>query len=603
MAFFIADHEKAPEKSYGRYLGIVSPNATKRHRFFAVEFDTHISEDFADPSASHIGIDINSLKSLIYADTSSNASSPYYPDLYLYNNYTFIAWIEYHAPRNLIQVWMSNAISSPRPHRPCLKLAYNLSDVFQDFMYVGFSASNNASEDGMEGHVLYSWNFTTYPPRSNKWPPLLYLIVPLFSLLLLLLCCISLCYIRRVRRKRRASKQPKLVTYYRNGSSGRHYIKQLMEGSNLQEYTYKELRKASHSFAESYKIGEGTFSIVYKATLSNGQTIAIKRMKERYRKHMEFSSEMKIISSLRHRNLLPLLGWCYDKGEALLIYKYMSKGSLNHYLYGQNRGTLSSEVRFTILAGVASALEYLHDHLKDCVLHRDVKAANVLLTEDFEPMLGDFGLARLIDHTEDSVTMTAAGSPGYVAPEVVYTNKATNKADVYSFGVLALVIACGRPAMLRFVEAQHPEEVRLLDWVWMLHQGNQLMEAIDVTMRMGMSDTEKKQWGCVLHVALMCSNPSPDLRPTMRQACQALQGGDLTLMKPLPATKPIYPMSQSWPSASESPLHKEGDSLFVMPSASKGYLSSSPGYPSSSDSLGQLASLTSFACGENGIGR
>ncbi|KAI5072869.1 hypothetical protein GOP47_0012975 [Adiantum capillus-veneris] len=551
MAFFIADYDKAPERSYGRYLGLVRPNATYSYRFFAVEFDTHISEEFADPSGSHIGIDINSLKSIKYVDSNPNSSNP---ELCLYNNLTFQVWIEYNASASLIQVWMTNSSSAPQPSSPCLSLKYNLSDVFQDYMYVGFSASSNASDDSMEGHVLYAWNLTTYPPTSSGNKLLIPLVVTLSGAVFLCICFVLLYHIPRAIKKRKG-----LITVHNQGhfpqiaSSSRAFIEKLVCQSTLMEYSYEELVLASDNFASSNKIGEGTFSMVYKATLVNGQTVAIKRLKEGCRKELDFSTEIHIISNLRHKNLLPLLGWCYiDEGEALLVYEYMRRGSLNHHLYGKDKGTLSSKVRLDILLGVASALEYLHKHVVDRVLHRDVKAANVLLTEDFLPMLGDFGLARLIRHDEHSVTMTAAGSPGYVAPEVVFSNKATDKADVYSYGVLVLVVACGRPAMLESASCGlESEGMRLVDWIWILYRGNQLMDALDPTITIDMSDLERSQWRRVLHLALMCVNPSPKLRPTMRQVCQALQGETFLWIQPLPAIGPSL-RSQSWRSASEA---------------------------------------------------
>ncbi|MCO5561836.1 hypothetical protein L7F22_015460 [Adiantum nelumboides] len=605
MTFFIADYDKAPRRSYGRYLGLLSPNTTNSNRFFAVEFDTHISEEFADPSASHIGIDINSLKSLMYVDSNPNSSSPYYPELYLYNNNTFTAWIEYSASASRIQVWMRNSSSSLRPSFPCLSLQYNLSDVFQDYMYVGFSAASNASDDGMQGHVLYAWNLTTYPPAINKFQTAKILIPLVVTLSSVVLLCVCLMFMKR---------RKGLITMHNGGqflqiaSSSRAFIEKLVYRSTLREYRYEELIRASHNFSQSNKIGEGSFSMVYKATLVNGQTIAIKRLKEGCRKEVEFSTEMKVISNLRHKNLLPLLGWCYEKGEALLVYEFMRRGSLNHHLYGKDRGTLPSKVRLDILLGVASALEYLHKQLGDCVLHRDVKAANVLLTEDFKPMLGDFGLARLIHHDERSVSMTPAGTPGYVAPEVVFRNKVTDKADVYSYGVLVLVVACGRPAILESAISGSESDGgrQLADWIKILYQRNQLIEALDSTMSMSMSEMERSQWRRVLHMAMICVNQCPKLRPTMSQVCQALQGETVLWMnQPLPARRASsYLRSWSWRSASEALYFDNRRSVSVSPlyvnaisrPPAAGQLSpASPG--------GGQMSPTTFAQGENWEGR
>ncbi|KAI5079204.1 hypothetical protein GOP47_0006875 [Adiantum capillus-veneris] len=569
MTFFISHFDKAPNNSDGRFFGLFDPFAAETQKFFAVEFDTHTSSDLNDPSASHIGIDVNSLISLDYTDTSPDSSSSstpsFYPQLYLYNNDTFTAWIVYDSLTNLIQVWMTNSSNSSSSAHPTsqalLELSYNLSTVFDDFMYVGFSATNKVAEDGMEGHVVMSWSFTS---EDFKEPGIdVNVVVPIAIALPILFILgfvgIIMLLIKR-KREKRMNCLPSSVQLGRESStillgSGRH--------CTLPRYSYRELKRSAHDFSEQSKIGQGGFSIVYRGTLADGSVVAIKRLKEGVRKEEEFSAEMNIISSIRHRHLLQLRGWCYEKGEAMLVYNYLSNGSLDRYLYGEKKGELQSETRLKILVGVASALEYLHGNLGECVLHRDVKAANVLLTEGFEPMLGDFGLARLVGHDEGAVLMTVAGTPGYVAPEVVYTGRFTDRADVYSFGVLALEMAYGRPTIVKQSSSlqQAEEEAQIVDYAWMLHQREQLMEALDPCM-MSMVDSAQKaqQWRVVLHVALMCCNPSPECRPTMMQVYQALKGDTVLLSQPLPAARPnlyptlpnLYPTFTDWPSISSA---------------------------------------------------
>ncbi|MCO5574235.1 hypothetical protein L7F22_028017 [Adiantum nelumboides] len=299
---------------------------------------------------------------------------------------------------------------------------------------------------------------------------------------------------------------------------------------------------ATQGFAEKNKAGEGGFSSVYRGTLAGGSVVAVKKLKHGVRMEAEFCAEIGIISRIRHRYLLELQGWCYEKGEALLVYKYMENGSLAGFLFGKKNGGsdagLGREARFRILEGVAAALEYLHGGLGDCVLHRDVKAANVLLTEKLEPRLSDFGLARLIRHDE-MVSMTAAGTPGYVAPELVYRERATEKVDVYSFGVLALEVACGRRAAASSSILQQ-RSMYLVEWVWLLHDGGDsdgdgtatapmdhkvLTDALDPSIVDDIVALQAAgrecifyeqallQWRCVLHLALLCCHPSPDARP------------------------------------------------------------------------------------------
>ncbi|KAH7420988.1 hypothetical protein KP509_13G034900 [Ceratopteris richardii] len=520
MVFFIAPNYTVPERSYGRFFGLVSSGAPNSSRFFAVEFDTHLSQQFGDTSASHIGIDINSLASLKYVNSTSNSS---YQELYLYENYTFTVWIEYDASQNLTQVWMTNLSSWIRPSSPCLTLSYSLSDVFEDMMYVGFSATSNASEDGMQGVAISAWNLTIYPPRSSKGRIHKFIIT--FAVLIFVIVVFSVyCYLRfkgrRVRSYRSSTAISNLAQFSRVESTvGRCHIEKIVQQCTVKRYKYEEVTFACRNFNSSCKIGEGTYSVVYKATLQNGETVAVKRLKEMYGKEDEFCDEVIALQNIRHRNLLPLLGWCYNEGETLLIYEYMQRGSLSRYLYGEDKGSLSGKLRLGILAGVASALEYLHMCLNHCVLHRDVKAANILLTEDFKPVLGDFGLARLVNHSDTSFTMTAAGSPGYIAPEVLYYNKVTEKSDVYSYGVLMVVVASGRPAVLR--SSSIPS---IVDWIWMLYQNNRVLDILDPTMCIDMPEMEKAQWLQVLHTALMCLNSCARLRPTMRVVCQLLQG-------------------------------------------------------------------------------
>ena len=241
------------------------------------------------------------------------------------------------------------------------------------------------------------------------------------------------------------------------------------------------------------------------------------------------------------------------------MYEYADNGSLDKLLYTKDKiegGTvvLTSDRRWKILVGVATALEYLHEGLGGCVIHRDVKAANVLLNKDWEPMLGDFGLARLVSHEKIWATTTAAGTMGYMAPELVYTGRATEKADVYSFGILALEIVCGR-RVLDF--SLSPDKMNLLDWVWTLHMNDNLMDSLDPGMLQfdahGINDEFEKvmmMWRGVIHVALNCCHPEAECRPSMRDVRHILIDGHLL---PLPLSRPDRPiLNHGPPHTSES---------------------------------------------------
>ncbi|KAI5076877.1 hypothetical protein GOP47_0008942 [Adiantum capillus-veneris] len=617
LAFSISPNLQLPVNSSGGNLGLATENSTDSTSFpsrhlFAVEFDTYMNPNYTDPGNSHIGIDFNGLTSNATLDTSD----PWSP-LYLYANYTIHAWVEYVAPLHLTRVFASN--TSERPSQPSVNVTYDLSYLFgspNQSLYAAISAASGAS---VQGTALFSWSFASEdaimisstrpaatppspdlilsnpPPAPQVDPPpssfhtsssnspspshrtrfVLPLTLSLSAVILLGAAACGFLALFHRGKKRMSDRQ------FRP-----HIIEMIPKSESAPRHIYRDLKKATRGFCDKQKVGEGAFSSVYKGTLSKGDIVAVKRLKEGVTMEEEFVAEIKIISRIRHRNLLQLKGWGYQRGEALLVYEYMANASLDSYLFGKKRRDgeeLDGGRRMRILVGVAAALEYLHEGLGECVLHRDVKAANVMLTDSFEARLGDFGLARLITHNQ-VVTMTAVGTPGYVAPEVVYTGKATDKADVYSFGVLALEVACGRRVLDGSLQ---PQEMQLLDWAWLLQQSGKLMEALDpaclqtckstappavtatvlgeelqaepqqleqdstaeaesgrrgLRMNAGSEDDSAlamslRHWQCVLHVGLLCCNPWPEDRPSMRQVHQTLLE---SIVLPLPSSKPSY---------------------------------------------------------------
>ncbi|KAI7738483.1 hypothetical protein M8C21_024862 [Ambrosia artemisiifolia] len=236
------------------------------------------------------------------------------------------------------------------------------------------------------------------------------------------------------------------------------------KGSGPKRFSYQELAHCTSDFAEAEKLGEGGFGGVYKGFLKDLDTyIAVKRVSKSSKQGMkEYASEVSIISQLRHRNLVQLIGWCHKKGEFLLVYEYMENGSLDSHLF-KGKSLLTWGKRYKILHGLASALVYLHEEWEQCVLHRDIKSSNVMLDSNFNAKLGDFGLAKLVDHEKGSQTTVLAGTLGYMAPECLVTGRATKESDVFSFGVVALEIACGRKPI---EDKAQENQVRLLEWVW-----------------------------------------------------------------------------------------------------------------------------------------
>ncbi|GLT52273.1 hypothetical protein SLA2020_256210 [Shorea laevis] len=287
-------------------------------------------------------------------------------------------------------------------------------------------------------------------------------------------------------------------------------------GMGPREFSYDKLAKATKNFADAKKLGEGGFGEVYKGFLRDlNAEVAVKRVSRRSKQGIkEYTSEVKIISRLRHKNLVKLIGWCHEK-ELLLVYEFMPNGSLDSHLF-KGRSQLPWKLRYKIVQDLASALLYLHEEGDLCVLHRDIKTSNIMLDSAFNAKLGDFGLARLVDHEKGSQTTIMAGTMGYMAPECRTTGKVSKESDVYSFGVVALEIACGR----RSIEPRYEEDqVSLVAWAWDAYEKQMLLDLAD--KKLG-ADFNENEMECLRLVGLWCTHPVHSLRPSIRQALQVL---------------------------------------------------------------------------------
>ncbi|TKW29515.1 hypothetical protein SEVIR_3G400350v4 [Setaria viridis] len=289
-------------------------------------------------------------------------------------------------------------------------------------------------------------------------------------------------------------------------------------------FCYDELAAATGNFSDDRRLGRGGFGSVYAGFLTDGnhRDVAVKRVSETSRQGWkEFVSEVRIISRLRHRNLVQLIGWCHGgagDGDLLLVYELMHNGSLDAHLYDPE-GVLAWPARYAAALGVGDALLYLHQETERRVVHRDVKPSNVMLDASFTAKLGDFGLARLIDDGRRSHTTGVAGTIGYMDPESLFAGRASVESDVYSFGVLLLEIACGRrPAVL--VREEDDDYVHLVHWVWNSYGGDRLLDAADARLD---GDFDAREMACVMVVGLWCAHPDRSVRPTIRQAVNVLR--------------------------------------------------------------------------------
>ncbi|XAR62581.1 Non-specific serine/threonine protein kinase [Bertholletia excelsa] len=333
---------------------------------------------------------------------------------------------------------------------------------------------------------------------------------------------------------------------------------------NPRIFSYAELYVGSNGFSEAEVLGSGGFGKVYKAVLpSDGTAVAVKCLAERgERFEKTFAAELVAVAHLRHRNLVRLRGWCVHEGQLLLVYDYMPNRSLDRILFRRLENLspavaaplLNWEHRQKIIGGLAAALFYLHEQLETQIIHRDVKTSNVMLDSNYNARLGDFGLARWLDHEIEyqastpsmknyhqfrlTETTRIGGTIGYLPPESFQRRGlATAKSDVFSFGIVVLEVVSGR----RAVDLAYPdEEIILLDWMRRLSDEKRLLQVADARLPDGsyqLSDIER-----LVHIGLLCTLHNPQSRPNMKWVVEALSGNLYGRLPALPSFKshPLY---------------------------------------------------------------
>ncbi|KAL1223402.1 putative LRR receptor-like serine/threonine-protein kinase [Cardamine amara subsp. amara] len=283
-------------------------------------------------------------------------------------------------------------------------------------------------------------------------------------------------------------------------------------------FSYSELRTATQDFDPSNKLGEGGFGPVFKGKLNDGREIAVKKLSVASRQGKgQFVAEIASISAVQHRNLVKLYGCCIEGNKRMLVYEYLSNNSLDHALFGEKSLHLDWSNRFEICLGVAKGLAYMHEESNPRIVHRDVKASNILLDSDLVPKLSDFGLAKLYDDKKTHISTRVAGTIGYLSPEYVMLGHLTEKTDVFAFGVVALEIVSGRRNSSPELD---DDKQYLLEWAWNLHQEQRDVEVVDPDLTTFDEEEVKR----VIGVAFLCTQTDHAIRPTMSRVVGMLTG-------------------------------------------------------------------------------
>ncbi|KAD5803504.1 hypothetical protein E3N88_14864 [Mikania micrantha] len=295
--------------------------------------------------------------------------------------------------------------------------------------------------------------------------------------------------------------------------------------TNLHRFTYQELVKATNGFKD--ELGKGAFGIVYKGVIGT-KIVAVKRLEGVLQDgQKEFKNEVNTIARTHHKNLVQLLGYCDDSEQQLLIYEYMSKGTLALFLFGETRP--SWKQRSYIALGVAKGLAYLHEDCSNQIIHCDIKPQNILLDDYYNAKIADFGLAKLLMINQSRTNTGIRGTKGYVAPEWFRNTPVKFKVDVYSFGVLLLeIISCRKSVVFE----DDTEDVAVLtDLAWDCYQEGRLDMFVNNDLE-ALNDFEKLT--AYIMIGLWCVHENPSMRPTMKKVIQMLEGGIQVTEPPCP---------------------------------------------------------------------
>ncbi|KAJ8448530.1 hypothetical protein Cgig2_012174 [Carnegiea gigantea] len=518
LAFVLTKDPTVPPNSQGQWIGLVnaSTNGSSQSSIVAVEFDTKKSFQ------QDLDVSLNSSNITI-------ASASFITAMILYDG---------RAKMMNVSVFKENQ-TGLKAEMAIMPVPLDLTLYLPSKVYVGFSASTGL---GSELNCVQKWYFNGDDIDSGI-PLWVQVVIPVIILLLIMSSFLFGGYVF----SRKKHPEGGHVSGLDDPT-----IQVIESGLGPKKIKLKDLKAATGNFNAKNELGRGGFGILYHG-IWEGNEVAVKRTTNTPQGKQNLIAEVTTIGRLHHKNLVKLVGWCYESDELLLVYEFMPNGSLDRVIYKQHEKQIGKEKasfiltwerRQKIVCGVAQALDYLHNDCSRRVLHRDIKASNIMLDSEFNARLGDFGLARMFKLSEKThhSTKEIAGTPGYMAPEIFLTGRTTAETDVFAFGVFTLVVACGRKPGVQ--NDQESKYMNIIDWVWELYKLEKMTEAIDPNLK---GNFDKGQGECMLVLALACCHPNPYMRPSMRTALQVLTEGALPPLVPVekpafiwPATPPLF---------------------------------------------------------------
>ncbi|XP_071720602.1 L-type lectin-domain containing receptor kinase V.9-like isoform X2 [Rutidosis leptorrhynchoides] len=485
MTFAITPSTAVIEASSSQHLGLFNrtTDGNESNHIVALELDSFRNIELGDIDSNHIGLDINSIVSVFATTVGYYDPNGAFKNLTLASSQEIRAWIDYDGVTKHLNVTLA-PIHMRKPEKPLASVQKDLSPILLQDMYVGFTSATGVL---VQTFYVVAWSF-----QINGG--------------LIVIAAVSIwAFVLYRRRKRKFAE--------------------VLEGWEVQygphRFAYKDLYTATKGFKESELLGKGGFGQVYKGVLPNIETpVAVKKIWHESGQGMkEFVAEIATIGRLRHPNLVRLLGYCRRQGELFLVYDYMPNLSLDNLLFDSKSGIiLTWNQRVKIVLDVAEALTYLHEEWVEVIIHRDIKASNVLLDADLNAKLGDFGLARFGNNGTEAQTTHLAGTLGYIAPELARKGKATTATDIFAFGAFILEVVCGR----RPVQVRGRNEVAILvDLVLDCWFKEELLNVVDPKLG---DDYDRDELGLFLKVGLLCSHSCPSVRPSMSQVLKFLKG-------------------------------------------------------------------------------